>query len=65
MNGGGAERVAADLMNRLSDRFEVTAILLEEEQPDDYPLLPAVRRMVVPAGRSKWYTAARLSGMPE
>ncbi len=49
LRGGGAERVAANLMNRLTEDYEVTAILLEERiQDHDYDLLPGVEIRVVP-----------------
>ena len=42
LRGGGAERVAANLMNHLSDRYSVTAFLLNDRQAVDYEILPSV-----------------------
>ena len=49
LSGGGAERVAANLMNWLSDDHEVTACLLEPRKPEaEYPLSDRVRVVVLP-----------------
>lgn len=44
LHGGGAEKVAAELMNRLAENYKVTAIFLEKEEPRDYYLSPKVEK---------------------
>ena len=49
LSGGGAERVAVNLMNWLSDEHEITACLLEPRNPEaEYPLSDCVRVVVLP-----------------
>ena len=53
LSGGGAERVAVNLMNWLSSEHEITACLLEPRNPEaEYPLSDRVRVVVLPHYRT-------------